>query len=434
MVRVNTTADLESTHHHDQRLPSELDSLIQHSDYKPSKKQARLAFLQFLSFCSALFMVGWTDGSTGPLLPTLTKHYGIGFGTVSWIFVSNCSGMFTGALLNMPLVDRIGLGNMVVIGSLLQISAFFAESRELPFPLFVISFYFGGAGMVFQDACANGFIATLSKDSEFKMSMIHAAYGVGALLAPLSSTYFAQQPRWANHYLVSTSLAVFNLFLLVVVFRFQTQDVCRREIGEIVHPRNVEDDSPLKKFGHMMTNKAVHLLSIFLLVYIGVEVTIGGWTASFLMLIRNGGPKSGYVSTGFFGGLTLGRVILFPITDRVGAVNAIYFYTLIAIFFQLIVWLVPSFIASAISVSIIGMVLGPMYPIAIHHTTRVIPRHLVTGTVGWMSAFGQAGSALLPFITGTMAAQLGIQSLQPFLFVMMIVVGVVWAIVPKSIT
>lgn len=76
-------------------------------------------------------------------------------------------------------------------------------------------------------------------------------------------------------------------------------------------------------------------------------------------------------------------------------------------------WLVPSFIAAAISVSIIGIVLGPMYPIAIHHTTRVLPHHLVSGTVGWMSAFGQAGSAILPFITGTMAAKFGIQSLQP---------------------
>ena len=79
----------------------------------------------------------------------------------------------------------------------------------------------------------------------------------------------------------------------------------------------------------------------------------------------------------------------------------------------MIVWLVPSVIADAIAVSIIGLVLGPMYPIAIHHTTRVLPRHLVNGTVGWMSACGQAGSALLPFITGTMAAQLGIGSLQP---------------------
>ena len=34
----------------------------------------------------------------------------------------------------------------------------------------------------FQDACANGFIATLSKDSEYKMSMIHAAYGIVNIL------------------------------------------------------------------------------------------------------------------------------------------------------------------------------------------------------------------------------------------------------------
>lgn len=87
--------------------------------------------------------------------------------------------------------------------------------------------------------------------------------------------------------------------------------------------RNDKEESSLKKFGQMMTHEAVHLLSIFLLVYIGVEVTIGGWTASFLMLIRDGGPSSGYVSTGFFGGLsTLGRIILFPITDRLGAVKS----------------------------------------------------------------------------------------------------------------
>jgi hypothetical protein len=57
--------------------PSELDPLIRHDVPVPTKKQARLAFLQFLAFCSALFMVGWTDGSIGPLIPTITKFYGV---------------------------------------------------------------------------------------------------------------------------------------------------------------------------------------------------------------------------------------------------------------------------------------------------------------------------------------------------------------------
>ena len=79
----------------------------------------------------------------------------------------------------------------------------------------------------------------------------------------------------------------------------------------------------------------------------------------------------------------------------------------------MIVCLVPSFTAAAISVSIIGVLLGPMFPIAINHAARVLPRHLVNGAVEWMSACGAGRSALLPFITGTMASNLGIESLQP---------------------
>ena len=61
----------------------------------------------------------------------------------------------------------------------------------------------------------------------------------------------------------------------------------------------------------------------------------------------------------------------------------------------------------------IGILLGPMFPIALNHTARVLPRHLVNGTVGWISACSAGGNALLSIITGEMASKLGIESLQP---------------------
>lgn len=61
----------------------------------------------------------------------------------------------------------------------------------------------------------------------------------------------------------------------------------------------------------------------------------------------------------------------------------------------------------------IGILLGPIYPLTINHTAHVLPRHLVNGTIGWIAACGAAGSALLPFVTGMMASKLGIESLQP---------------------
>jgi hypothetical protein len=54
-----------------------------------------------------------------------------------------------------------------------------------------------------------------------------------------------------------------------------------------------------------------------------------------------------------------------------------------------------------------------MYPIAMNQTGRVLPGPLLTASIGWIAGFGQAGGALLPFITGALAGSAGITTLQP---------------------
>ena len=81
------------------------------------------------------------------------------------------------------------------------------------------------------------------------------------------------------------------------MFRFQSQDgtslsrpisipkcgtdngltACLRQAGEIISDKTAsEEDLQDDKFGQLMRNKTVHLLALFLVLYIGVEVTIGG--------------------------------------------------------------------------------------------------------------------------------------------------------------
>ena len=50
---------------------------------------------------------------------------------------------------------------------------------------------------------------------------------------------------------------------------------------------------------------------------IRVEVTIGGWIVTYIIQVRGGGPSSGYISSGFFGGLTFGRVALLWVNNKV---------------------------------------------------------------------------------------------------------------------
>ncbi len=46
-----------------------------------------------------------------------------------------------------------------------------------------------------------------------------------------------------------------------------------------------------------------------------------------------------------------------------------------------------------------------MYPIAMNQAGRVLPQWLLTGSIGWIAGFGQAGSAAIPFITGVISSK-----------------------------
>ena len=73
----------------------------------------------------------------------------------------------------------------------------------------------------------------------------------------------------------------------------------------------------------------------------------------------------------------------------------------------------PSFTVSAISVGIIGIFLGPIYPITMKHVGRVLPGHLVNGTIGLISACGGIRVALISLLADSMFSKWGIEILQP---------------------
>ncbi|RPD61356.1 MFS general substrate transporter [Lentinus tigrinus ALCF2SS1-6] len=393
----------------------------------------RLARIQFATLCWTLFLAGWNDGTTGPLLPRIQKVYHVGFAVVSLIFIFNCVGFLTAAATNVWLTDRLGFGKVMVIGSLAQVVGYALEAPAPPFPVFVLGYAINGFGLGLQDAGSNGFVASLKENAAIKMGILHAIYGVGALCSPLVATQFAQLNRWSFHYLVSLAVALLNTILLVAVFRFKDQDYCLSQIGQAPsHEGPSGTDSNGSKYKQMFRLRTLHLMAIFILIYVGVEVTLGGWIVTYVINLRGGGPDSGYISSGFFGGLTLGRVGLLWVNHKIGERRAIFIYAIIAIGLELVVWLVPSLIGGAVAVSFVGVLLGPIYPIVMNHAGRVLPPWLLTGSIGWIAGFGQAGSAVLPFMTGALASRVGIKSLQPLLVSMMGFMVFLWALVPNT--
>jgi len=144
--------------------------------------------------------------------------------------------------------------------------------------------------------------------------------GTGALISPLIATQFAQIEHWYFHYLFLLGATMITLSVMVIFFRGKAAEgisyhlsrirkvtnnsktVILAEMGIVHHdPRRTtaEGDSG---FRAIMKRKLLHIMVAFVFVYVGTEVTVGGWIVTFIIGERGGGAEAGYVSSGFFGG------------------------------------------------------------------------------------------------------------------------------------
>ncbi|KAI0316668.1 MFS general substrate transporter [Amylostereum chailletii] len=394
-----------------------------------TKAQTSKLHLHVAVLCWTMVLIGWTDGTTGPLLPRIQDVYNVNFVVVALIFVSNCVGIIFGGISNVYLNVRLGFGKVIVLGSVAYIGGFCIQSAAPPFPVFVLSFVMTGCGRAMLEAHCNGYIASLAKSST-RLGVLHCMYGVGAFVAPLVSTQFAQLGHWSFHYLISLGLAISVLVAQVSIFRLRPQNECRDEIGE-VNTAQSAGQSQTNVYSQIFRVKTVHLIAFFILSYVGVEVTVGGWIVTYTIEVRHGGPSSGYISSGFYGGLALGRVALLWVTKKLGNRPAVFTYMFIAIGLEFVVWFGPSLISGAVAILFIGIFLGPIYPIAINEAGRVIPHNILTGSIGWIGAFGTAGSAVVPFVAGVLAQEKGIWTSQPLLISLMSIMVLMWFVMPR---
>ncbi|KAG9029878.1 hypothetical protein FRB95_004754 [Tulasnella sp. JGI-2019a] len=358
-----------------------------------------------------MFVEGWNDSTAGPLIPVIRRTYGLNFTIVSMLFVTSAIGFAVGALLNIHLTDRYGLGKVITACAIIQMVAYTLIAAALPFPVMCFGYGLCGLTMALHNAQCNIFTAMLPGNGTSAMGLLHGFYGIGAMAAPLAATQFAQLQHWSYFYFISLGLATFSFASSLYAFRLQRmEDLLPQASGDIA------DSEPLvrgNKYKQILSQKQVHLLAAFTLVYVGAEVTIGGWIVTFLDQLRGGGPSAGYVSSGFFGGITVGRFILWPVTDWIGKRRSIYIYGVLAIIFEIIVWRVPNLLTDAVAVALVGLVLGPLYPIVMNVSAEVLPRWILAGSIGFVASLGQMGSALFPFLTGLLATSHGVEVLQP---------------------
>ncbi|KAF2691109.1 MFS general substrate transporter [Lentithecium fluviatile CBS 122367] len=391
----------------------------------------RVNFWRTMAAFWSFVVMGSNDAAYGALIPYLQEYYSLTFVVISLVFLSPLVGYTASALLNNAIHLKFGQRGVAMIAPGCHLVAYVVIAVHPPYPVLVVIFMLAGFGNGLADAAWNAWIGNMANPNEV-LGFLHAFYGLGAVLAPLiATTMITKGSRlpWYYFYYVMIGMAVIELATSSTAFWSATGAVFRAN-----NPRttNTKDNRMKEALLHAPYARVTWLCALFLLGYVGVEVALGGWIVKFMLEVRKGGDfASGMTATGFWMGITIGRIILGFVTPRLGEKLAIAIYLPLTMALELIFWLVPQFYVSAVAVALQGFFLGPLFPAAIVAATKLLPRHLHVSAIGFAAAFGGSGAAIFPFAVGAIAQAKGVQVLQPVILALLGVILGLWLCLPR---
>ncbi|KAH8748116.1 major facilitator superfamily domain-containing protein [Diaporthe sp. PMI_573] len=384
----------------------------------------------------SLLMLGFFDAAYGVLdrrflIPQLQEFYQVSYTVISIVFFAPLAGYVLSGILNTRLHNAVGQRGIALLCGGSHLISALINCLHPPYPLLVISFMVAGLGNGLSDSAWNAWIGNLPRATEL-LGFMHACYGVGAVISPLIATAMITRAHlpWFTYYYVMIGLSSLEMFALTASFWAYTGACHRARVAK------AGEGQPKAIMRKVLTTlpeaRSAWLSALFVLVYVGVEVSLGGWVVEFMLVERNGAPfASGMVATGYWLGITAGRGLLPFVTNLLGIKVAITCYLILTISLELVFWLVPKFVVSAVAVAFQGFFIGPLFPTAITAVTKLLPTHLHVVVIGFVAALGGCGASVLPFAVGALAQRFGVMVLQPVIIGLLGLSLVIWLSLPK---
>lgn len=344
----------------------------------------------FITACFIFIFLGILTAGMGPILPEFSANTGSSLAVVGGVYTALFLGALVAQIISGPLTDKLGQ-RVVLAFSLLIIAAGTAGmilSRSI-WGLFIITFLTGlGHGAV--DLSTNVMVSrTFTEKNASTMNMLHFFFGLGAFIGPA---------------LVSLMLRLFNQGILTLWLAVGMMVVLSVAVTRLENPPRVQSVNGGN--GSVYKSLILWLLSIVILLYVGLENGLGGWVTTFMnQTTRLNLGEAALVSSGFWGALTIGRLLGAVIGSKISQ-KSLLLYSLAAaavtgfVFALTVGVLIPS----AASVLLIGFFTGSVYPTVMSLVTTAFPES-PGKAASVIAAMGSIGGMLIPLAQGYLQEQ-----------------------------
>jgi fucose permease len=260
-----------------------------------------------------------------------------------------------------------------------------------------------GAGCGTLDAGINAHVATTGDLRS--LNLLHAAYGLGATLAPLLLTLVLHV---GGSWRIAYGLLAAYCVVLVVGY------ACTRHRW-VTPARDESDESdgePLQRprLEAVRGLAGVTLLAFF--VYVGVEATAGRWAYT-LFTEGRGMPDgaAGLWAGGFWLALTASRFL--TVFSRLGAERLIDLGIAGMLIGSALLWWAPTSGVAGVGLLVVGLGAAPIFPAFVHLTPDRFGAQGASHAIGYQVAMAGAAAAIVPGVVGVLAGHVGLGVIAP---------------------
>lgn len=337
-----------------------------------------------IGYYLAFIALGLGVASLGPTLPGLAEQTKTTVEGISILFAARSAGFLIGALLMGRLYDRFR-GHHIMASAIVLIAIMMAVVPLTPVLwLLTAVFFLLGLFEPGIDVGGNTLIVWLHRDKVGPyMNGLHFFFGVGAFLSPIIIAWAIATTdgiEWAYWVLA-------GLMILPAIY-------ISRLPSPTMPPRIMSDATGQTAW------LLVGLIAVFFFLYAGAEVAYGGWIFSFA--ISEGvatETTAAYLTSAFWGALTIGRLIAIPIATRFRN-RTIIFADLIGCLAAVGLIILRPQSATAVWVGTIG--LGLFMASVFPTTLSLAERHLhVSGkTTSYFFVGASVGGMTIPYFIG----------------------------------
>ena len=344
----------------------------------------------------------------GPSIPALRADYALSLGGAGVLFTIHSSGYLAGVLIAGPLSDRAGRRLVSAVGAAGLAVGMALAAFSPTWPLFLAAMVPCGIGFACIDVGLNAAIGDAVSDARKRaaaMNLLHGAFPLGTLIAPAAlALAWRVGTDWRPTFIAIALFTALGLAPLLLRRPGWPDDALASPERE--RPRTATPLAILR----LLREPSLARLAAIQGLYVGVELGIAGWIATYLIDEFGASGDAGALATSvYWSGFLVGRPITAWLTHRFDPLRVMRWMMAAGLVCGVVGIIAPSAaVAAAVYVGAALAICG-VFPtvmsLALHGRQR--DAGAVTALI---TAAAACGGLLLPWLVGAVADAAGLRA------------------------